>query len=345
MKLIALAVLLAIMQSVPPVPRQPTDDSASAGSKIQSQAKSEKAPAQKSAPSVNAGQPSTLAASEDQTQRHDSAGSGQRNDNTEHSVNISKPPAVTIATPKRDWADWGYWAFNLCLAVVGGLQVLLLCWTLRVVRHQSHEMTRQRVFIGRQLGTMNDQLGEMAKQTAFLEKYVGHTETTANAAMESAVAAKASADALINSERAWVMVSVGWAPGAEMGLEGTGPDYTVNITLRYKNDGKTPAWIIERRGCLRIIDGLNLSEKPDLEATEVLQHGTVSLAVGQVESLDTPLTCKGCPTFDNATVVYGIVRYRNAFGGTGETYFGYKIPFGSGVLERLDGWPEYNKNT
>lgn len=354
MKLIALAVLLAIMQSGPPVPRQPTDHSASAGTKTQSQAKSEKAPAQKSTPSVNPGQSSTLATSEDQTQRHDSAGNGQGNDNAEHSASISKLPAVTVATPKRDWADWGYWAFSLCLAVVGGLQVLLLCWTLRAVRHQSHEMTRQRVFIGRQLGTMNDQLGEMSKQTAFLEKYVGHTETTANAALDSAVTAKVSADALINAERAWILVE-GVSPPKELYSFDPHELQVMVFVYNFKVWGHTPTQMVESAIRFHLVpartpaDGKrsepDLPEVPDYRATvkshEIPEMGMV-LPPGKPVSARVMLESNriSLPDFqeiknrEKFLCTYGILKYRDAFDRSSirETRFCYVYDIAVGLV-------------
>ena len=51
-------------------------------------------------------------------------------DGNQQSVSISKLPTVTVAAPKRDLADWGYWAFSGLLVIVGFLQVLLLWRTL-----------------------------------------------------------------------------------------------------------------------------------------------------------------------------------------------------------------------
>jgi len=50
---------------------------------------------------------------------------------------VSKLPTVTVASPKRDLADWGYWAFALLLVVVGFLQVALMRGTLKAVQRQA----------------------------------------------------------------------------------------------------------------------------------------------------------------------------------------------------------------
>jgi hypothetical protein len=69
-------------------------------------------------------------------------------------------------------------------------------------------MTRQRVIIGRQLGTMASQFREMAAQTALLKEYVGHTETTAIAAKQSADAARDSVETFISKERARIRIEM-----------------------------------------------------------------------------------------------------------------------------------------
>jgi len=43
------------------------------------------------------------------------------------------------------------------------------------------------------------------------------------------------------------------------------------------------------------------------------------------------------------TVVYGVVKYRDIFDKRRETTFAYRIL--NGELRRLEGYPEYNKNT
>jgi hypothetical protein len=125
----------------------------------------------------------------------------QTNSN-EHTVGISNLPGVTVNPPRRDWADWSFWLFNFLLVAVAALQAMLLWRALRAVRHQAHEMTRQRVIIGKQLGAMAFQLAEMASQTTLLKEYVGHTETTAVAAKQSADAATNSVETFISKERA-----------------------------------------------------------------------------------------------------------------------------------------------
>jgi hypothetical protein len=216
MKLLIIAVLLSVMQSQPPVPRQTPDNPTRTAKKIKAQSKPNQAP---SLPS-----PSTAETNSNGPTEGESSQETQKN--TEHSVVISKLPAVTVATPKRDLADWGTWGFNFLLVVVGGLQVLLLCWTLRVIRRQAKEMIRQRIL-------MRKQAAEMEKQTRHLEGSVAAAQTSAEAAKLSAdIAARVSIPTLVIEK--FEPADAGAANLAAM------LQYP-NVKIVIKNYGQTPA--------------------------------------------------------------------------------------------------------
>ncbi|MGA1999244.1 MAG: hypothetical protein ABSG52_04575 [Terriglobales bacterium] len=124
MKLLVVAVLLAVMQAPPPAPRKAADNAASAGSKVQQETKAKKEPSAQPQSSINA----------QQAPDHDAAGNRQGNEGAQHSIIVRELPPVTVNPHKRDLADWGYWAFSGLLVVVGSLQVWLLCKTLRAVK-------------------------------------------------------------------------------------------------------------------------------------------------------------------------------------------------------------------
>jgi hypothetical protein len=145
MKLLALAVLLTVMQASPPVPRKATDNSTQATAQIKSNG----------------------------------------TDGNQQSVSISKLPTVTVAAPKRDLADWGYWAFSGLLVIVGFLQVLLLWRTLRAIQRQADDMGRQVDLAFGQLRAMHEQITEMSAQTDVLEKSVTVAQESANTAREN----------------------------------------------------------------------------------------------------------------------------------------------------------------
>ena len=140
---------------------------------------------------------------------------------------------------------------------------------------------------------------------------------------------------LVTSERPWVTVPLAWSPGypglfnhAHIEDGNTARGYNSTVRMTYKNDGRTPAWITERRACLKITRDMSLPPYPPLEDAEVVKCGPESLAAGEEKWFDTPLTCEGCQTLDNIALVYGIVKYRTAFVGiVGETVFGYDVAF------------------
>jgi hypothetical protein len=156
--------------------------------------------------------------------------------------------------------------------------------------------------------------------------------------------------ALIASERAWVTATIEWSPGYSglyMGShtekEVTTHGYSCNVRLTYKNDGRTPAWVTEWRACLRIFDTLPV--KPPLQYAKAIKHGIESLAPEQSRPFDTPLFCDGEQTLDNLAVIYGVVKYRTAFGGiAGETVFGYSVTLDGKTVRPLEN-PEWNKNS
>jgi hypothetical protein len=171
MKYVVLSILLALVQTLPPVPRQAANNSAGTSCRIQSQISPNKTPPAQSPPPVNA----------NAAPSHDANRSEQGTDNSQHSISVSKLPPVTVVTTKRDWADWGYWVFSGLLVVVGGLQVWLLRRTLGAIQRQADLMERQTVA----------------------------TEVAADAANASAAATKENIEILISKERARIRIEVG----------------------------------------------------------------------------------------------------------------------------------------
>ena len=130
-------------------------------------------------------------------------------DGNQQSVSISKLPTVTVAAPKRDLADWGYWAFSGLLVIVGFLQVLLLWRTLRAIQRQADDMGRQVDLAFGQLRAMHEQITEMSAQTDVLEKSVTVAQESANTARENF-------EAYIRKERAFVLIDKPSKPLQEM---------------------------------------------------------------------------------------------------------------------------------
>jgi hypothetical protein len=164
-----------------------------------------------------------------------------------------------------------------------------------------------------------------------------------------AILSRNNVNALVAGQRAWVMVDIELEPeGMVVTESGNDRTYNVQVVMKYRNDGQTPAWITERRASLIGIADNLIPAQPDLTGSEIIAQGTVPLAVGHRHGygqVSTPLGCTAIATPDCMYLIYGVVRYRTAFNGTGKTTFGYRVTRGWDRLERLDGWPEWNENT
>jgi hypothetical protein len=158
MKLLVFAVVLAVMQTAPLVPRKAADSTAGTRQSIKDQASSNKRPAPIPAPPVN-----TDATSGDKAKSY-----GIRADNAQQAIRVTELPSVSVH-PQRDWADWGYWVFSGLLVIVGGLQVWLLLRTLNQVRRQADIYDQQRLQMIK-AGEQTDKLIETMRDTAIREQ-------------------------------------------------------------------------------------------------------------------------------------------------------------------------------
>jgi hypothetical protein len=172
-----------------------------------------------------------------------------------------------------------------------------------------------------------------------------------NDTAKAADAAQKSANALMNSERAWVMVDIEWTPGYPTRMRAvTERDVRTALSVRLtcRNEGKTPAWITQKKACIQVVK--ELPAIPDFSSMDVIQ--TEPEPLGVVRSLgkarDFALTGDGWQsgTEDDGTmtVIYGIITYRDAFSDSRTTTFGWRITLGN-EFETLGFYPEYNKNT
>ncbi len=172
-----------------------------------------------------------------------------------------------------------------------------------------------------------------------------HRETLAQLSVS-----QAQANALINSERAWVMVDVKWdtdkwADSKAHVVEGsgTGGDTTgIYVALSCRNEGRSPAWIEEERARFQIVDAL--PDTPDLTSAEFVHAVPEPIGVGKANQISWPATATGHESLGKMMVVYGVVKYRDIFDKPRETTFAYRIT-PSTELVRLEGKREYNKHT
>jgi hypothetical protein len=158
-------------------------------------------------------------------------------------------------------------------------------------------------------------------------------------------------------ERAWVMAEIQPDPEKPSKerlqvFEGSGAsgDSTaaMNAVLSCSNAGKTPAWIEETIAKFEMVK--SLPQTPNFKSAQSIHRSTIPLgmaeggAVPHAQKIQWTPIAEGHQHTDEMAVIYGQVTYRDIFRKKHRTTFGYKIrPHGR--LERLEGYPEYNKGT
>jgi hypothetical protein len=244
---------------------------------------------------------------------------------------------------------------NLALVLVGIGGIVIAVLSLNAVNRQIGEMRRQVDLLFGQLRAMHEQVAEMSAQTGLLSDYVDETKNIAIAANSSADAAKKSADALVFSERAWVMADLRCSTAShflhgdhtENGVAAQTLDIT-GLELTCVNDGNSPAWITEKAIRLVVMKpGENLPTNPTLTSKDIVQDHVEPLGPGRETKKVLDLRGEGRHSLNTATLIYGVVRYRDIFKEERETWFcyqmtGYKTNY---LLARIPGSPEYNRNT
>ena len=183
------------------------------------------------------------------------------------------------------------------------------------------------------------------------------TRRAASAAKRAAEAATLNAQALINSERAWVMVDLERRPPGTGGVltgrsrSGGGPErHFVYLSVRCmcSNQGQTAARVIEKRCAMIVVNGDDkLPDSPnlDIEIQDPIPH--YLKANGDPWNGDWTMETEGTefPAEGKLFVIYGVVRYRHLFSDEiAQTTFGYSLRF-DGTLRRLIGKSKYNENT
>jgi hypothetical protein len=216
MTMLLITVFLSVMQAAPPLPRQATDNSAGTSGNVTNQTKSNQ--------KLAAQPPPAIKQNEATSQNPD--GNKQGNEGAEHSINITKLPSVTVVAAKRDWADWGYWAFNLFLVIVGGLQIWLLWRTLGAIKRQADIMDAQKEILQESVSA--------AKANA------DSAEANAVAAKEGAQAASRNIEMFISKERARLRVTLKPLVLSAPKFEST---YVVDFSV--KNCGPSTAFITQ----------------------------------------------------------------------------------------------------
>jgi hypothetical protein len=167
-------------------------------------------------------------------------------------------------------------------------------------------------------------------------------------------ATKASADAAVSAERAWIMVDLEKVPGVGTIIvhgatqEGSGPQrYSTSVRVRCvcSNQGKTPAKIIEKKMAVLLVTGNKpLPIEPELQI-EILDPVPEYLQTRDESKQDWTLEVDGRQENGDMLIAYGIIRYTHLFSATeAHTTFGFRVTINN-TFQRLTGYPKYNENT
>lgn len=172
-----------------------------------------------------------------------------------------------------------------------------------------------------------------------------------------AVQVKRQTSILINSERAWIMAQVEgdrakWNDGKVHIVLGSGTDGDSTgawIVLSCHNEGKSPAWIYEKRVKFEVVHRVN--PEPDFDSLPVVFRGREPIGIGQsaipnITKLHRLEIAEGHSKSGDAMIIYGIVKYRDIFDERRHVTFGYRILRAANdyTLERLSEHA-YNDNT
>jgi hypothetical protein len=236
--------------------------------------------------------------------------------------------AILILSQMPPWWDvaWATWA----LVVVGLGGTIAAVWTLITIRRQTSAIERQ-VQEMRNTGVQTDRLIEEATKQS--------------------IAAKKSADALINTERAWIMVELEWVPGnagrmrgSSYRLRGSQQVFNISAAIRfiYTNEGNTIGWIDEKLACFELAK--DLAKQPDFQRLRMLDNEPEWVGAKGKGQLDEILVAEGQEQLDDYSYIWGVIRYRDALDNKHETVFGFRIR-PDDRFERIAGLSEYNKST
>jgi hypothetical protein len=291
MKFILLAVLLAIVETAPPIPGQAPDSAASTTKKVQKQPNSDQPN------SANAPTPDISKATPDEKPK----GNDKDTKDSQQSVRVTELPSVSISA-KRDWFDRSSLAFNFLLLLVAALQVVLTCLTIRLIRRQAVEMTRQRVLMGGQLKEMQGQLRQMRIASDQTDRLIDQGRET---------------------NRPWLLIPMG-TEFSDIGqplLPESDDPRICHVPFMLKNYGRSPARIASQKVRLYVGDSENVSPKWKPFADDGTVREDYTVAQKSVHRIEAHLEYNGRISPQDRTAVReatrflwlcGFIRYRDA---------------------------------
>jgi hypothetical protein len=272
----------------------------------------------------------------------------------------SLPPEIAVKQVKDSIDRTIMWC-TIILTIVGIVGTIAALRTLRQVKRQAdtlddhkakfHELAKAANSNAEaailQVRAMQEQITEMSVQSGILQESV-------NVSRDAAAAAKKSADALLASERAWVMAELRCRPETFLTTHAstyqgvtTHTTSVAKIELYCVNDGNSPAWITEKSARLVVVREGELPKFPELAKEDILADELEPMGPGKDNVFTWDINGKGYHSIDTATLIYGVVRYSDIFENNRETWFCYQLTGYKTNREmiRITGEPEYNKNT
>lgn len=190
-------------------------------------------------------------------------------------------------------------------------------------------------------------MGHVGVQNALSISIAQMAANTAESAKTAATAAEQSAHATINAERGWILADLAWQERAKLTdtVSAGAPSTVAMVRLLYSNRGRTPCVITEIVARFEIRDALD--PIPDL-GFGIVRNAPEAVPVAEKpRELTLELKAGGRRIYagnKGIMLIYGTVRYRDVFNESRETRFGYTVDSATFNLDRIVGFPEYNKH-
>jgi hypothetical protein len=318
-----MAALFAITQTPSPIPPKALDNPTATGQTVTKNPKNDKAPST---------QPPTSIGPSAADQQH--VGSITKSEDTQQAIRVRELPRVSIT---KDWSDWGIWAFNGLLVLVGAFQLLVLWRQAKIMKAQAEIMAEHAAHLKGLVSAAEDNARAASAAAEAASKNADFSKLNAEATSQNAVAAKASADALINAERAWVIAELvplctkfsdgrwyrriadNWA---QLSDEEIMDGYFRMHTLKFTNIGRTPAHILGYQisySCLgegvTTLSGEAISKQVSVRTFDRLLGGSSSIVVPEAVDVDSYMAeyIEGIRELKNTAVFHGWVGYQHVF--------------------------------
>ncbi|MHB2008816.1 MAG: hypothetical protein ACYCOX_12290 [Acidobacteriaceae bacterium] len=170
----------------------------------------------------------------------------------------------------------------------------------------------------------------------------------AEAAQDAANAALKQASHIVTSERAWIIANVDTVSST------VEADVRSRIFPKIRNVGKTPAFLLEKSESSQTLDrGISLPDEPIYPAPEQFEGNGVPLAPNGelpifLRGFEFDITPSNMLLYDKMVLVWGYVKYRDAFGSERETRYCYSYEISSTwkmIALYLVGPTAYNRTT